>query len=87
MTVCSVPPEGWVCSREPGHEGPCAAWTDFPEMNFVRLPLIPGELVTSLVSLGRKLYVCTDQRIFELRPKVPWYIAVWKKIRRFCGLG
>lgn len=22
---CQVPPEGWSCSREPGHEGPCAA--------------------------------------------------------------
>lgn len=23
--VCTVPPAGWSCSREPGHEGPCAA--------------------------------------------------------------
>jgi hypothetical protein len=22
---CEVPPDGWWCSREPGHEGPCAA--------------------------------------------------------------
>jgi hypothetical protein len=22
---CNVPPPGWSCSREPGHEGPCAA--------------------------------------------------------------
>lgn len=22
---CSVPPEGWYCTRSPGHEGPCAA--------------------------------------------------------------
>lgn len=22
---CAVPPPGWWCSREPGHEGPCAA--------------------------------------------------------------
>lgn len=22
---CDVPPEGWMCSREKGHEGPCAA--------------------------------------------------------------
>ena len=22
---CDVPPEGWWCSRDPGHEGPCAA--------------------------------------------------------------
>lgn len=22
---CELPPEGWWCSREPGHDGPCAA--------------------------------------------------------------
>jgi|SRR5579871_2792792 len=22
---CRRPPEGWWCSREPGHDGPCAA--------------------------------------------------------------
>lgn len=22
---CQVPPKGWRCTREPGHEGPCAA--------------------------------------------------------------
>lgn len=22
---CTVPPAGWVCSRKPGHDGPCAA--------------------------------------------------------------
>lgn len=22
---CTNPPEGWYCSREPGHQGPCAA--------------------------------------------------------------
>jgi hypothetical protein len=24
-TVCGKPPEGWWCSRTPGHKGPCAA--------------------------------------------------------------
>jgi hypothetical protein len=23
--VCTVPPEGWYCTRQKGHEGPCAA--------------------------------------------------------------
>lgn len=22
---CKLPPEGWYCPREPGHDGPCAA--------------------------------------------------------------
>lgn len=25
---CKLPPRGWVCTREPGHEGPCAAWPE-----------------------------------------------------------
>lgn len=25
MTTCTLPPPGWWCSREPGHDGPCAA--------------------------------------------------------------
>lgn len=25
-TECQVPPAGWRCTRDPGHEGPCAAW-------------------------------------------------------------
>lgn len=23
--LCTIPPEGWWCSRTPGHSGPCAA--------------------------------------------------------------
>lgn len=23
---CPVPPPGWFCTRDAGHEGPCAAW-------------------------------------------------------------
>lgn len=24
-SVCTLPPPGWRCTREPGHDGPCAA--------------------------------------------------------------
>lgn len=24
--ACPVPPAGWYCTRERGHDGPCAAW-------------------------------------------------------------
>lgn len=27
-TTCDRPPPGWRCSRERGHDGPCAAWAD-----------------------------------------------------------
>lgn len=26
MSECRLPPSGWYCIREPGHEGPCAAY-------------------------------------------------------------
>lgn len=25
---CKIPPPGWLCTREGGHEGPCAAIPD-----------------------------------------------------------
>lgn len=28
MTVCTIPPKGWYCSRVKGHNGPCAAHPD-----------------------------------------------------------
>ena len=28
--ICQRPPEGWVCSRKPGHNGPCAASVSAP---------------------------------------------------------
>lgn len=28
--ACTVPPKGWWCSREAGHEGPCAARQTHP---------------------------------------------------------
>lgn len=30
---CKVPPPGWLCTREEGHEGPCAAISEKPATN------------------------------------------------------
>jgi len=27
MSTCNLPPEGWICTRELNHSGPCAAYT------------------------------------------------------------
>ncbi len=40
---CSVPPEGWTCSRAPGHTGPCAA----------KSKSVAQEYEESLVHIGR----------------------------------
>jgi hypothetical protein len=41
--ACPLPPAGWACTREPGHEGPCAAvgpWEQLPEPANVNLPVL-----------------------------------------------
>jgi len=44
---CKVPPKGWLCTRQPGHEGPCAAYRN------VRMPhkllTVAGDWVIVLV--------------------------------------
>lgn len=36
MTTCTIPPKGWTCSRDAGHEGPCAARQEpFPYDEYV----------------------------------------------------
>lgn len=32
---CDRPPPGWHCTREPGHDGPCAAHRDLSVFDFV----------------------------------------------------
>lgn len=32
LALCNVPPKGWFCTREGGHEGPCAAHPDVPPL-------------------------------------------------------
>lgn len=29
---CDLAPPGWVCTREIGHDGPCAAWPLYPDL-------------------------------------------------------
>jgi hypothetical protein len=35
MSICTIPPAGWSCSREPGHEGPCAARLSRPYDEYI----------------------------------------------------
>lgn len=32
---CMIPPAGWYCTREPGHEGPCAAYEEKKKITHV----------------------------------------------------
>lgn len=45
---CLKPPEGWRCTRDAGHEGPCAAVEDEAP------PTVPSERMASIVPLKRE---------------------------------
>lgn len=34
--ACDIPPEGWHCTREKGHDGPCATLPDDPFWEDIR---------------------------------------------------
>ena len=52
MSACTVPPQGWVCTRAPGHDGPCAA-----------LPTYTGTLLPPPASELRRLIADYEARI------------------------
>jgi hypothetical protein len=91
--TCTIPPKGWTCSREAGHEGPCAArkvnleapWDTvfyYPgEVGIVGLHLRPGEMLMGINNLGGLCYVFTNERIFQLlERKRSWISKLWRKI-------
>ena len=48
QATCTVPPEGWHCTRAPGHDGPCAAWPTAQQA------AAPGALEKSARALAEK---------------------------------
>jgi len=48
QATCTVPPEGWHCTRAPGHDGPCAAWP------IAQQAAAPGVLEKSARALAEK---------------------------------
>lgn len=47
---CKVPPNGWLCSRQPGHEGPCAAYRNVGMPH--PLLTVAGDLVIATVIIA-----------------------------------
>jgi len=74
QATCTVPPEGWHCTRAPGHDGPCAAWP------IAQQAAAPGALddldftpdahhqVADMANVGYELM----QTIKALRPDYCW---------------
>jgi hypothetical protein len=53
MTKCTVPPDGWECTRGLGHDGPCAAFPiDETMSDTIRKGL--WEMHTRLLQIGEK---------------------------------
>lgn len=48
MSICTIPPAGWSCSREPGHDGPCAARRIFPYEDYTDKILTGGQLARNI---------------------------------------
>ncbi len=48
MSTCTIPPSGWKCSREPGHEGSCAASRIFPYDEYADRIINSGRLAGNL---------------------------------------
>lgn len=77
---CTVPPEGWWCSREPGHDGPCAARpaTGEPGWGGLREPVTHAERAAdyqTLVEVARARYklACDEMdRLTAGNPGTNW---------------
>jgi len=45
VTRCEMPPVGWTCSRDNGHDGPCAASPDTGSTTYGQFDVDFGETV------------------------------------------
>jgi hypothetical protein len=61
---CTIPPEGWYCTREPRHEGPCAA---YPK-RLLPWPNPPAEFIrrVELLLLGALESRVTSPEVLEI---------------------
>ena len=79
MTKCNIPPPGWVCSREPGHEGPCAARRETPYDEYADKAVYdPGMLWDSNVSyVGKEMVYSEAVRVITMREFRQAIIDAW----------
>lgn len=68
MTACTVPPAGWTCSRELGHEGPCAARSDAPYNDYVD-KVIKNSAISFVVEKVLDGQVVSETNIIEIEER------------------
>lgn len=66
--ACKVPPAGWVCSREAGHEGPCAAR---PESTLI-LHAADAEALGAEGIAALRAMLMRSSRLHETLLRVQW---------------
>jgi Domain of unknown function (DUF5664) len=49
---CNKAPFGWTCTRERGHEGPCAAKPTAPKLRFELIPVRPMQELALAITIG-----------------------------------
>jgi hypothetical protein len=62
MRPCTVPPRGWKCTREAGHQGPCTAISDYPVAQNIQAGYCPEchEEVMFRISTEKDIAVCPE---------------------------
>ena len=95
MKHCVVPPRGWYCTREAGHEGPCAAvpktdWTMIDTLGqFICAFLVISCLVLFVYGIHYKAYIMAFSNLVLSLSNVILFRMGWKRrkdIRKKWGL-
>lgn len=87
--TCQIPPEGWDCTRDAGHDGPCAAVpTDPQPIQTASWSYQATHKNGDLVSMkpparadGYDLYCGENGRFIHIGrfyAKLPWYHRLWE---------
>lgn len=85
METCTLPPEGWWCSREARHDGPCAA----REHKIVTVTIEENGILTFLATDSADIFLeCGEtltRRASHVEPTGFWLRVVFHALRTFWG--
>ena len=72
--TCNRPPPGWICTRDPGHRGPCAAW---PVPLTCRRGVTRAECEAAVRAVDHEQI---EVRHLERR-RAPWWWRAWRRVK------
>lgn len=68
--ACPKPPDGWRCTREPGHDGPCAAVPIVPRTTIAVVLGVPNQ--RALLRVEKRLLDAGIRHVAVREPDAPW---------------